>query len=542
MLSAIWLPNGQKLTVSPVFGGLFFKADSLNTHQAAFPPGWTIILQSEEEIELVDGEEDENDAYGGRTPRKHVHRFRTPTLHNDAMYISSISNPASSDFKPATSQTRQIAMMLWATLYYYFHQPPPSPYITAGVSPKIPEIARPKGEWAIQIRREGIFKGRHLMQKLERMGLIASRNSYVGSELDDRSGEGWNEMFVTQRAFWQIDPRIYLFTLSPTQNSPYPTTSPFPSRPGSPSREAGGGGGTASPRNSQYQESIGSPGLWSPTTPGPFSSTSHLPTYYPPAPTQWIMADGVRHPLRPKPPRQGETFYTRHIPRFDSFLSFRVASLSPKALPHTGPVHQPPSPAFLPPNNGIMPGANPHSSLAQLTSLHSLNLANPISDVDLLHTWMNNPRVSAAWGVSGGREVQEAFLKHSLESKHSFPAIGCWDGKPFGYFEIYWAKEDQFGRYVENTGNWDRGIHVLIGEEEFRGKERVRCWLSALVHWAWVADLRTERVVCEPRVDNERFIEYLQESGFFKEREIAFPFKQAALMKIKREAWVSPAI
>ena len=39
-----------------------------------------------------------------------------------------------------------------------------------------------------------------------------------------------------------------------------------------------------------------------------------------------------------------------------------------------------------------------------------------------------------------------------------------------------------------------------------------------------------------------RFIGYLQKSGFHKEKEIAFPFKQAALMKIQRESWVCPAI
>jgi len=40
----------------------------------------------------------------------------------------------------------------------------------------------------------------------------------------------------------------------------------------------------------------------------------------------------------------------------------------------------------------------------------------------------------------------------------------------------------------------------------------------------------------------DRFIGYLQDVGFYKEREVAFPFKQAALMKINREAWEAPAL
>lgn len=36
---------------------------------------------------------------------------------------------------------------------------------------------------------------------------------------------------------------------------------------------------------------------------------------------------------------------------------------------------------------------------------------------------------------------------------------------------------------------------------------------------------------------NHRFIKYLTEAGFYKEKEFAFPHKQAALMKLEREAW-----
>jgi hypothetical protein len=93
-----------------------------------------------------------------------------------------------------------------------------------------------------------------------------------------------------------------------------------------------------------------------------------------------------------------------------------------------------------------------------------------------------------------------------MTSKHSFPVIGLWDGKPFGYFEIYWVKEDVLGKLLgDRAGDFDRGVHVLIGEEEFRGKHRVKVWITALAHWAFVQDYRTGCMVLEPRVDNERY-------------------------------------
>lgn len=136
---------------------------------------------------------------------------------------------------------------------------------------------------------------------------------------------------------------------------------------------------------------------------------------------------------------------------------------------------------------------------------------------------------------------------------------------PFGYFELYWVKEDILGRYAGGSiDDYDRGCHVLIGEEWARG--RVQSWLTSLVHWAFCADYRTQSVCLEPRVDNERyddmlvlmaglpkwltnwlaffcrFIQHLQYAGFSKEKEIAFPHKQAWFGRLRRENWEGPEL
>jgi len=110
--SVCHLPNGQNITVTPVFGGLSFKVNDLSNSRSAFPPGWSIVLNEEDEEE--EGQEEEDMSRLGRATRRHtIHRWRRPTLKSDHLFISSISSPSSSDFKPATSPTRQIAMMLW---------------------------------------------------------------------------------------------------------------------------------------------------------------------------------------------------------------------------------------------------------------------------------------------------------------------------------------------------------------------------------------------------------------------------------------------
>ncbi|KXL50725.1 hypothetical protein M433DRAFT_73895 [Acidomyces richmondensis BFW] len=543
--SIVHLPNGQTLSVSPVFGGVQFKANDLATHQNAFPPGWTITLHCEEN---PDDDNPEDTGADDAVIADHHHAARpSPSLRHDHLFISTISNPSSSDFRPPSSPTRQIAMMLWATLWWYFHQPAPSRTLLTPASAGTPPAGRPQGEWRVHINREGIFQGKHLLPKLERMGLIASEDSSVGADPDDGvrdAGAGWRHMFVSQRSFWQLDPRIYLFSLSPLPlNASYPSLSPNHSRPASPNRNTGGSG------------SIGVLGALpaalsrSATPPGPYQSASHLPTFYPPPPLQYTFTGGVRHPIRPKPPRQGETFYTRYVPSLGQYLSFRVASLSKRPVPHNGPTSTP-DPTHN--NNFLRGGGGMHSGDSTpsgvtfggrpVPSSSSPSDDSQLNDTELLHKWMNDPRVAASWGESGPISHQEAFLTHALTSRHSFPVIGCFDGKPFGYFEVYWVKEDRLSAHLSGGGDWDRGLHVLVGEAEFRGPERVKVWLSALVHWCWLADLRTECVVMEPRVDNVKMRRYCEEAGFYKEKEVTLPHKQSNLMKIRREAWTAPAL
>ncbi|EEY16767.1 aerobactin siderophore biosynthesis protein iucB [Verticillium alfalfae VaMs.102] len=441
------LPDGQNFTVTPVFSGLFFKSHERNTHHNAFPIGWTVVLNTEDD--LAPGETADPDDEDEQIRRRRIHAWKKPTLQNDNLFISSISNPSSSDFKPAASPTRQIAMMLWVTLYWYFHQPEPQPYLTTEASKHTPEGARPKGEWRINVKRDGVFRGRNLIPKLERMGLIANMNSAVGTSIDD-NGDEWTQMFVSRRAFWQIPGRLFLFTLQRNPGSSFPG-SPAGSRPGSPN-----------------------------------------------------MADSRPHSQILTPTHSPLPSLTRA-----SIFPFRVASLAPKPVPYLGPV-------------GSSPPDHPHL----LT----------LSDTALMQLWLTNPRVSAFWG-----SYTPNFLSDALSSRHSFPVIGMWDGVPFGYFEIYWVKEDVLGRHLGGgVCDWDRGLHVFVGEEWARG--RVPAWLSSLIHWCVTEDYRTMSVCFEPRIDNQRFIQLLQQSHFAKEREVALPHKQSVYMRLGREAWEGPAL
>ncbi|HCA4548831.1 TPA: N(6)-hydroxylysine O-acetyltransferase, partial [Escherichia coli] len=131
----------------------------------------------------------------------------------------------------------------------------------------------------------------------------------------------------------------------------------------------------------------------------------------------------------------------------------------------------------------------------------SFRIADPVSDAERFTRWMNDPRVEYFWEQSGSLEVQIAYLERQLTSKHAFPLIGCFDDRPFSYFEIYWAAEDRIGRHY-SWQPFDRGLHLLVGEQQWRGAHYVQSWLRGVTHYLLLNEPRTQRTVLEPRTDN----------------------------------------
>ncbi|KAI5290833.1 hypothetical protein KEM54_000323 [Ascosphaera aggregata] len=503
--NSLHLPNGYVINVAPAFNGFSFKVAEKFHTATTFPPGWTTVLQTrknKQQSNLVvplkvaekkkkeeeeEEEEEEEFAFEGANapPGSPLHLkhpltgpsasddvteyrpFRGPTYDDDYLFISSILFPSSSEKANNLSPARHIAMMLYATLWWYFHQKEPETYLNTPECQKTPLEGRPRGEWRVHIKQEGVFLKRTI-QKLERMGLVSYENPIIGLGEDD-SPSG---CFVSRRAFWQIDPRIFLFPIIP------------------PSASESSRGRSESPVSidsaTQGSKRLSSP-IFRKQIIDPFNSHSRMPTYYPPPPQQYTFTDGVKHPRRQKVAHQGETVYIRYVPSVKQILSFRIPILAAREEQRSQQVQE------------VV------ASTSDTDTSFYFPEDNCASDVDYLHRWMNIPRVDRFWGSAGARHVQEALLTKQLTSRHSFPLLGCWDGQPFGYFEVYWVKEDKLGKLIGGSvDDYDRGLHCLVGEEEFRGPHRVLLWLTALVHYCFISNSRTQAVYLEPRVDNAK--------------------------------------
>ncbi len=193
-------------------------------------------------------------------------------------------------------------------------------------------------------------------------------------------------------------------------------------------------------------------------------------------------ANGQRHPRRP--PKPAGVVYARQIPWLGKVLSFRVATVE--------------------------------------------------EDAQRLNRWMNNPRVAQVWEEEGDLDFHRRYLQNLIDDPHMLPLIACADDRPFGYFEVYWAKENRLGPYYD-AQDYDRGWHVLIGEDDIRGRAWVTAWLPSLMHYLFLDDSRTQRIVGEPRADHHQQINNLDRCGFAKVKEFDFPHKRAMLVMLLRE-------
>lgn len=199
-------------------------------------------------------------------------------------------------------------------------------------------------------------------------------------------------------------------------------------------------------------------------------------------PTFYTLSQGRRHPLRP--PKPIGTVYRRHIPWLDRTLSFRVINIE--------------------------------------------------HDLERFSHWMNDPVVANAWREEGDLVKHRAYLEGIAADPHAIGLIGCLNGEAFGYFEVYWAKEDRVAPFYD-ADDFDRGWHVLIGESRFRGKPFVTAWMPSLSHYLFLDDCRTQRIVIEPRSDNYKMIRSLAKCGYANLKEFDFPHKRAVLGMLLRE-------
>src|SRR5262245_20782762 len=104
--------------------------------------------------------------------------------------------------------------------------------------------------------------------------------------------------------------------------------------------------------------------------------------------------------------------------------------------------------------------------LGQLPSLRTLTIDD---DLSLFNRWMNDPRIASLWCGHGDIDKHCAYLSGIAADPHMLTLLGCLDGMPFCYFEVYWAKESRLSPFYD-VDDYDRGWRAAVGVDACRGR------------------------------------------------------------------------
>ena len=156
----------------------------------------------------------------------------------------------------------------------------------------------------------------------------------------------------------------------------------------------------------------------------------------------------------------------------------------------------------------------------------SFRIADPVSDAERFTRWMNDPRVGYFWGakwLTGGTDRLSGAPAHG---KHAFPLIGCFNDRPFSYFEIYWAAEDRIGRHYSWQPLTVACICWLVNSNG-AGPTMCKAGCAVSTHYLLLDEPRTQRTVLELAPDNLSLFQLSEPAGYRTIKEFDFPHKRS---------------
>ncbi|KAI0746896.1 acyl-CoA N-acyltransferase [Daedaleopsis nitida] len=200
------------------------------------------------------------------------------------------------------------------------------------------------------------------------------------------------------------------------------------------------------------------------------------------------------HPLRPPKPRPGDVVYRKYVPSMGRMLEFTYLDLGADGDDEVSP-----------------------------------HLAT-------FHRWHNSDHVNRGWGERGPIEKHRQYIRDIMADPGVLPVMMSWDGELMGYAELVYIKENHVAPYVPG-GAWDydRGLHILVGEPKFRGLVRSKPWIAGIHHFLFMTDARTLRVIGEPKAKNYAVILLSETVGMNLETSLDLPYKRSVMTWLPRE-------
>lgn len=175
-----------------------------------------------------------------------------------------------------------------------------------------------------------------------------------------------------------------------------------------------------------------------------------------------------------------------------------------------------------------------YKAISQSGKEISLRAFDLDKDMDKFHEWHNKEYIYEFWEMNESKSKLTEYIRSLKESPFQLPIIVDYDGEQAGYFEVYWGFDDRIAPYC-NASLYDRGIHILIGEEKLLRTKFVFDAVFHLTKFIFEDEKKTQKIWGEPRADNQkvlglcRIVPGWKHIGVFD-----FPHKKSNLLEADR--------
>ncbi|KAH8105068.1 GNAT domain-containing protein [Phellopilus nigrolimitatus] len=234
--------------------------------------------------------------------------------------------------------------------------------------------------------------------------------------------------------------------------------------------------------------------------------------------------------------------------RSSSSSTERPSSRVPTLAPPGGRARRP----FRPPK---APGGALYARYcAPVRSVLSLHVLAPECKEHMVtfHRWMNDEHVNSGGGEKGSLAKHVEYVRGVVDDPHMLPLIMSWDGARMGYVELVWIKENHVAPYAPlarrtmtagctsssaRTGSAGRrpSLSLNLTDQHERLLRTAQAWFRSNTHYIFHAEVRTARVVGEPKRANAAIVRTSVDAGMHLETSFYFSYKQSMTTMNLRE-------
>ncbi len=170
-------------------------------------------------------------------------------------------------------------------------------------------------------------------------------------------------------------------------------------------------------------------------------------------------------------------------------------------------------------------------------SFRPIDIAN---DLDLIHSWVNQPYARRYWQQAGPISVLEEYYQYILVNPFAHSFIGLSNDNVVAQIDCYHITQEELSNHVENTPG-SCGLHILMLPPRQNRKGLTESVLKAFVDF-YFSFGEAEVLYGEPDINNTAANAAALLAGFTYQRTIELAEKTANLYAFTREQYFTPTL